>query len=285
MKITSTHSDGTELTLLRELDAATPAALDDAAHRRAEARLQQILAESDTAVTSHPAPRRSRALRRGVALAAGAAAVAVAVFAVGTGGSNTAYASWTAVPDRISAPDRAVADTACRGADVGLRSPVLALAERRGDWVVLLYTGTHAEFAGTPAATACMARLALGADSASDVDLGTAGGQGAIPLAGQFTEGSLFEFSAGGGMFGRADRPSVAVTLGDVGPDVAAVTVHPADGSSVEATVADGHYVAWWPDRALESDAITPDAAPSPGYDITLTTGHTLLDALPTLPR
>jgi hypothetical protein len=273
-----------ELDAFRPLDAAPQAELDVTEQIRANARLQQILASDPGCESPANGPigkRRSRPARRiaaPIALAAVAAITATVVLLPGAGGNDAAYASWNAVPGSISSPDRAVADAACRGR-LDLASPQLDLAERRGEWVALLYTATE-HMAGM-----CLAHLPAGAAKANDIDVSQGGGdQGFLPVAGEFTEGNIAEFR-GGNIFGFADRPEIALTHGNVGEDVAAVTITTPDGQLVEATVRDGRYAAWWPGKALGGE-LEGNGGPAPdiSYTITLNDQTVIEDATPRKP-
>lgn len=278
-----------ELDAFRPLDAAPHGDLDKAGQIRANARLQQILASDPDNGNASNGPigkRRSRPARRiaaPIALAAVAAITAMVVLLPGTGGKDAAYASWNAVPGSISSPDRAVADAACRGR-MDLASPQLDLAERRGEWVVLLYTDTE-HMAGM-----CLAYLPAGAAKTKDIDVSQGGGdQGFLPVAGEFSEGSMAEFR-GGSIFGFGDRPEIALTHGNVGEDVAAVTITTPDGQLVEATVQDGRYAAWWPGTVFSSDVegsgVEGRGGPTPAisYTITLNDQTVIEDATPRMP-
>ena len=276
----------TDLSLLRDLDVAPRVDLDGAARARAAERLRMILSAptfEDQGRSLKGAPkRRSHVPRWATITTAAAAAVTVAgVMPNLFGADSNAYASWTPVAQQSSADDRALADAACRDAGLDLDSPELAIAERRGQWIALLYTSAD------PTVATCMARLPIGSDDVGDVDLASAGGQGAVPVSGQFTQGPVFEYG-GGGLFGTGDRPTISLTLGDVGDQVAEVTIHTAAGEDVVATVADGRYVAWWPGHAFPTDFDEPSGrggpAPTFTYSITLEDGTVIEDAQFTSP-
>lgn len=273
-----------ELDAFRPLDSAPQGELDETGQIRANARLQQILASdpgSESPANGPLGKRRSRPARRiaaPIALAAVAAITATVVLLPGAGSNDTAYASWTAVPGSISSADRVVADAACRGR-IGLVAPQLDLAERRGEWVVLLYTDTE-HMTGM-----CLAHLPAGAQRANDIDVSRGGGdQGFLPVAGEFTEGNMAEFR-GGNILGFRDRPEIALTHGNVGQDVSAVTLTTPDGQSVEATVRDGRYAAWWPGKAFGGD-VEGNGGPAPAisYTITLNDQTVIEDATPRMP-
>jgi hypothetical protein len=56
---------------------------------------------------------------------------------------------------------------------------------------------------------------------------------------------------------GTRDSAGNALTLvdGRTGAGVTAVTIHRSDGSSVQATVTNGWYLAWWPGTVAATDA------------------------------
>ena len=252
-----------ELDLLRSLDAAPAGAVSD------RDRLAEIL---DSPVP----PSRIRPGRRLAVLGAVAASAAVAVPVSGLLGTDAAaYESWTPAPTQLAETDRAAADAACRDADLDVSGPEPRLAERRGDWAVLQYAGRRGE---VPVVVTCMARVPAGSASADDVDLAWVGGLGAVPTDAEYTDGGLVQLG-GHSLLGR-DRPEVAVVQGDVGPDVATLTFRLDDGRTVVATVAGGHYVAWWPGRAVGADG-------SDAFTVTVTTvgGRRTVGAAPTSPR
>lgn len=273
-----------DLNAFRPLDYAPPSDLDEAGRIRANARLQQILAsdpDNGNAANGPIGKRRSRPARRivaPIALVAVAAITATVVLLPGVGSNDAAYASWNAVPGSISSADRAVADAACLGR-LDLVSPQLDLAERRGEWVVLLYTASE-YMTGM-----CLAHLPAGSQKADNIDFSRGGGdQGFLPVAGEFTEGNIGEFR-GGNIFGFGDRPEIALTHGNVGEDVAAVTITTPDGQLVEATVQDGRYAAWWPGKAFGGE-LEGNGGPAPdiSYTITLNDQTVIEDASPRMP-
>lgn len=273
-----------ELNAFQPLDSAPEVGLNEPGRIRANARLLQILASDpeNGNIANHPqSKRRSRPKRRvaaSVALAAVAVLTATGVLFPGAGSKEAAYASWNAVPGSISSTDSAVADAACRGR-MDLGSPQLDLVERRGEWVVLLYTATD-HMVGM-----CLAHVPVGASRAGEIDFSRGGGdQGFLPVAGEFTEGNMGEFR-GGSNFGFRDRPDVALTHGNVGPDVAAVTITTPDGQLVEATIQDGRYAAWWPGKIFGSK-VEGNGGPAPAisYTITLKDQTVIMDATPRMP-
>ena len=79
-----------------------------------------------------------------------------------------------------------------------------------------------------------------------------------------------------------------SITDGAVGEEVAAVTIH-AGALTVDASVQNGRYAAWWPGPAFGTGPRKPDGEEGPrqlilSYDLTLTDGTVIHDAQPTLP-
>lgn len=218
------------------LDAAGPVTSAD--RERAAAGLERILASPYDA----PAPRRRR--RRRLVIAGVTAAVAAAAGAIvvlpGTIGGGRAYASWTPVPTALTAAEIDLIGPECRdglkGGSLDVKRAELVLAERRGEYAVMLYRTDNPNMSG-----ACLAHNVPGDDDVDDVKWGAGGGSGPAEKApaGRYTEGALSDFG------------DASVTDGAVGPDVTAVTVHTGD-LSVQATVRNGRYVVWWPGPAVE---------------------------------
>jgi hypothetical protein len=296
-------------TALRGLDAAEPLTEQDAG--RADLLLASILSSDPSAAepTPTPAPRRRPTVRWASAAAALAAVTAGGV-AVSTLTAPAAYASWTATPSAVTDAETATVVAACRdqigtlggshgeelppgvppmpsvsASDLGLR-----LAERRGDWVYVSLTAATGD--GYDWSADCIAELPAGSTGDPEHVSSTASGGGGLPApeGREFTEGSISEFGATDGLLGllgRRDEPASA-TNGRVGPDVAGVTIH-AGSVSVEASVKDGTYAAWWPGHAFDPSQPLPPSGqggpePTITYDVTLKDGTVLKDAKPWRP-
>lgn len=280
---------------LRRLDAAPRASLDDVARVRATSVLERTLAVGqlpDVRAAGRRDPRVPRPRRTGVRvalLAGAAAAVAVGIGATEVlGGGATAYAdSWEPVPAPASTADVAAAERACAGtarsvAGDGASRLQPRLAERRGDLVLLALDDGAPE----PATVMCVAALPPG--GGADFLSGSGGGGVVRPPADGVTDAGIFQRTTPG--------DELSVIDGLAGKRVEAVTVHTADGRSVEATVEGGHYAAWWPGRAMvERDQPLPSGAqggcagdcdggqPVPSYtlDVTLDDGTVLRHVVP----
>ncbi|MER7420214.1 hypothetical protein ABT346_26100 [Micromonospora peucetia] len=264
-------------TALRSLDAAgTPTAEQ---HQRAAATLERIVATAPAADPTHPgaaAPVRRPRRRLLLIPVAAAALTAAAVVLPGGGDGGRAYASWTPVPTALTTAEIDTVAPACRkrlrGGSLDLERARLVLAERRGEHVALLYRTDDPDISGS-----CLARNLQGDDDVDDVDVGIGGSSGpALPAPARgFTQGAI------------ADYRDASITDGAAGADVAGVTIH-AGNLTVQASVSNGRYVAWWPGAALELDHDQPsgegDARPIITYDLTLTDGTVVHDAQPTRP-
>jgi len=291
---------------LRALDPVPHDTLVDA-DRRARL-LESVLATDPAQPVADlpvPPPRRPRRPVRRVAWGA-AAAVTLAGVSVAlplTNGGEPAFASWTAEPAAASDRDAEVLREACLeqvgdsvGGDGAPEVPSAELAtrltDRRGEWVSVLLTATApGRYQFT---VACLGRLPAGSsDGPSEITHAVTGGGGwAAPSGDQLVEGPMAELAVGGGPFGMGEQERAATTNGEVGPDVVGVTIH-AGGTTVEASVADGTYAAWWPGRIFDPAEVVADAAPGlPDgepepllrYDVTLRDGTVLRDVDPVHP-
>jgi hypothetical protein len=256
--------------LLRTLDAAAPG-LSESERRRADATLDRIVATPLRPVASRAAGHR-RLRRRLVLLPALAIALAaVAMLTQGGGGDRVSFSSWSPTPSAVVGRELSVAQSACRnslrGSSLDLDRARLVLAERRGDFVALLYRTEVPDLSGS-----CLMQLPTGATRAHWID-GAVGGSSGPALAapdGGFTQGAVSS-SAG-----------VSITDGAVGAGVRAVTIH-ADRISVHATIRDGRYAAWWPGPAYRQGPSGPKLDLT--YDLTLDNGTVVTNAQPTRPR
>lgn len=221
---------------LAELDAAPPAPLSAAERARADATIARILG-SDPGADGPPVrcPRR-RTRRRVLGATALAAACTTGVVALQlAAGGQSASASWTAIPHRPTDPQTVAAAGDCRdsladgpgGASAArLRSAGVAVAERRGDWTLVVLAGPDRFEAS------CLTH-----------DAGMIGslGRPTLPAPGPR---EVLVTSAGTGV---VDGEPVALLIGTLGADVRTLTVHTQAHGDVVATVARGHVAAWWP--------------------------------------
>lgn len=261
---------------LRTLDAATP--LTDDQRERAKTVLDQIVATPLDTTAPAPARRGARRARLAVvSTAALALAVGLVVLPGSGGGGDPAYASWTATPTTVSEGDLAAVERVCRrrlsGALMDLDRAELALAERRGDHVVLLYRTDDPDMSGS-----CLTTVRPGSGRVLEVSASAGGSSGpALPAPPTgLTQGAI------------AQHRGASITDGAVGTQVVGVTIHAGD-LSVQASVRNGRYVAWWPGPAFEDGPVQPsgEGGPEPmlTYDLTLQDGTLLTGVAPTLPR
>lgn len=270
-----------DLALDQRLRALDVAPADEPIDRvRQDQLLETLLSEND-----------QRPLRRLAWIGVAAAAVAAAAVVVpATTGGQPAFAGWTSETGAAAPADAEAMRAACLdqvGDTVGGDgAPEMAtstlttrLADRRGDWVSVLLTGTGTD--RYQFTVACLGRLPSGSSGdPKDVTHALSGGGGfAAPGGHDLVEGSMAEFTVGGGFLGLGRSARAATTHGEVGPEVTAVTLH-AGGESIEASVDGGTYAAWWPGRLFAS----ADAEPTVRYDVTLRDGTVLYDVDPVHP-
>jgi hypothetical protein len=260
---------------LRSLDAAV-GTLDDGHRRRAEALLERI-----AATPADAAPDRTGGGSRGrlVWISAIAAAIAIGFVALqGRGESGAAYASWSATPSAVAPRDLHTVVRACRDqlhhyADGGVNPDAIpvALAERRGDFVAVLFHQDNPDLSAS-----CVAGNPAGSTQVGDIETGLGGSSGPAwtPPAGRITQGAISQYGG---------KQPASFTDGAVGPGVVGVTIH-AGSETVTASMANGRYAAWWPGKAF-SDG--PQAGPEPliTYDVHLADGSVKTNVAVALPR
>ena len=187
------------------------------------------------AIDYHPRRRRIRKLPAIGAL--GVTGVAAAVAAIVTLGSSAApaFAGWQPTPGTPAPGQLAQAIQAC-GKDLG--SPVLT--DSRGPYTASIY-------ADSTTSDVCLSGngVSMSSSSTSTAPASVAAGQ--IQLDGG----------------GTRDAAGNALTLvdGPTGAGVTAVTIERSDGSSVQATVANGWYLAWWPGTVTATKAAVTTAS------------------------
>ena len=182
-----------------------------------------------SAIDYHP---RSRRLRKLPAISAlGATGIAAAVAAIVTLGSSAApaFAGWRATPSNPAPGQLAQAAEAC---GQGLGSPVLI--DSRGPYTAAIY-------ADSTTSDVCLSGNGVSMSSSSTSAAPASVTAGRIQLDGG----------------GTRDSAGNALTLvdGRTGAGVTGVTIKRSDGSSVQATVANGWYLAWWPGTVAATTA------------------------------
>ena len=188
---------------------------------------------------------------------AGLAGGVVAVPAL-TGGDR-AFASWRAVPQGLSAAQRADAAESCRDSQLGgddgtyaasLGSAEPVVAERRGSWTTVVLAGPDG-----------FSALCISDDSAglfADGMIGSVGtGAGAAPGPREVLATDL-----GSGTMSAGD---LSLAAGLAGPDVVGVTYRSVAHGEVVATVSGGRFALWMPGDELR------DASATDGVEVELT--------------
>jgi hypothetical protein len=192
-------------------------------------------------------PRRSR-LRPPVAIgataAAGAAAGAAAlVISLGAGATN-AFAGWTAKPTRPMPGQLQAAMASCQASQSPIAGLPLKLADTRGPF-------TFSVYADNETSTTCIKGPSLTAVSTS---------QSSMPV--RVPDGQIALSSA----HPPPNRVGQAYSFADgrTGAGVSGVTLVLDNGTTVQATVGNGWFVAWWPgDHEVSSARITTPAGVS----------------------
>jgi hypothetical protein len=176
-------------------------------------------------------PRRHRLGRLPAIGALGTAGTAAAVAAIVILGSNAgpAFAGWQPTPTTPAPGQLAQAEHAC-GQDLG--SPVLT--DSRGPYTASIY-------ANSTTGDVCLSGSGASMSSSSTSVTPTSVAAGQIQADGS----------------GTRDSAGNALTLvdGRTGAGVTAVAIERSDGSSVQATVANGWYLAWWPGTVAATNA------------------------------
>lgn len=207
-------------------------------------------------------------------------AVAATVAVGGVAGTMTligdagppSYSSWSADPMAVTGHDLGVTTAVChrklRDSSLDVDRATLALAERRGGHVALLFRTDDPDTSG-----ACLLEHTAGSDRVGHVAAGIGGSTGralSAPPRG-YTQGVVSQFDG------------ASITDGAVGDEVVGVTIHAGD-LVVEATLDRGRYTAWWPGPAFSEP---PDGGPPRfllTYDLELQDGTVVRDAPPTVP-
>jgi hypothetical protein len=176
-------------------------------------------------------PRRHQVGKLPAIGALGAAGVAAAVAGIVALGSSAApaFAGWRPAPSTPSAGQLAQAGQDC---GQGLGIPVLS--DSRGPYTASIYDNSTTD-------AICLSGdgVSMSSTSTTTAPVSVAAGQ--------------IQFRGGG----MRDSAGDALTMldGRTGAGVTAVTIDLSDGSSVEATVADGWYLAWWPGNVTATNA------------------------------
>jgi hypothetical protein len=229
--------------MIEQLESELRAALRERAAQVPAASIAR-LAHNDY----HPRTRRLRppVAIGAVASVAGAAGAVAIVISLSAGASN-AFAGWSPKPT-APAPDQ----LAAASADCQTQSPVaglpLKLADTRGPFTFSVYADSNSSATCIKGPTFTSVSNST---TSSPIDVPS----GHILLSGSHASES------GGSSYSFAD--------GRTGDSVSAVTLVLADGTSVQATVANGWFVAWWPgvQDVKSADITTPSGTSSQTFD------------------
>jgi hypothetical protein len=236
--------DDRDLQDLRRLDPAHPPRPGSGRSPAAQAMLGRILEEPHRGAAATGAVRTRRAPRWLLVGAAAAAVTAGLIVLPPWGAPDSAFASWTAVPEELPVArlQEQLGELPCDpGTSDGpsVRNGDVVLAEERGD-ITFLVTATPAS----------MAHCLLVDGHFHSTSWG--GVVGPVELGPDEVDTVL---AAGAGQ-GAAGYTAI---MGRVGPDVVGVDVHPLASpddppglqgqlpAKVQATVDGGYYGAWWP--------------------------------------
>jgi hypothetical protein len=272
-----------------------------------EAELRAALTERAHDVPAHVEERlrgidyrpRSRALDPRVALATGAglAATGGAVVAiVGLGaGTSPAFAGWTATPTPPAAEQTASARERCTSQLAGARGapssippssiPATgwqpALTDTRGPFtaMILRSAGTSATCFNGPSFTTIAANNTQRDGGASEHALSGSSTAGSGAGSSQSSTSVMGLGGNGAGPIGPATQSHLLTSSGQaytfvqgqVVSGVTGVTLVRSDGSNVQATVADGSFVAWWPGSAGATSAQIASSAGVATQQLTFT--------------
>jgi hypothetical protein len=219
---------------LREMLSERAAQIDPAASARLRA------------IDYRPRRRRGPTLPALGALGVSATAAVVAVVALASSAAP-AFAGWSPTPTPPAAGQLAAAEQAC-SANLGI--PVLT--DTRGPYTVSIYANATSSHTCLQGGSLSIASSNSGPNQA-DVSAGQ------VQLNGS----------------GMKNSSGQALTLvnGRIGAGVRSVTIDRSDGSSVQATVTGGWYLAWWPGTVHATAA-----------QVTTTTG-TVTEQFPSTPQ
>jgi hypothetical protein len=202
-----------------------------------------------TAHDYHPRHRRlTPPLAIGAtATAAAAAGAATLVISLGAG-ATTAFAGWTPKPTAPAPGQLQGAQASCESGQSPVSGLPLKLADTRGPF-------TFSVYADSQTSAACIKGPSFRAvtTSMSSAPVSVPGAQIVLSSARGRAPG-------GGGPSGGAGN-AYSFADGRTGAGVSGVTLVLDDGTTVQATVGNGWFVAWWPgDHMVESAQITTPA-------------------------
>jgi hypothetical protein len=215
-------------------------------------RAAQVPATSIARLTQLDYDPRTRGLRPPLALgalagAAGTAGAVVALVSLGAGASN-AFAGWTPAPTLPSPSQLAAATAECK-----TQSPVkglpLQLSDTRGPF-------TFSVYADSDSSATCISGPSFTAVSGS-----ISSAPANVPAGRVLLSTSHLT---------NRDGQAYSFAEGHTGSGVSGVTLILDEGTTVQSTVANGWFVAWWPNghEVKTADITTPSGVKTQTFDL-----------------
>jgi len=224
-------------------------------------------------VDYHPRTSRVPARLTAGALAGAAVTTGTVVSAVVLGSSQAAFAGWSAAPTAASAARTSTAEATCAarlaavpappgGATPGPWSTVDS--DVRGPFTLVVYGdggGDVATCITGPSITVVSLSAAHGGSVTASGQGGAVDGRGASGStmitrigSGSITKGSVTHLDS-------TSQGPYTLVEGQLDPSVTGVTLIRSDGEHVEASTANGWFVAWWPGNGDTTSAEITTAA------------------------
>jgi hypothetical protein len=230
--------------MIDQLESDLRAALRD--------RAAKVPAASSARLTHLDYRPRTRALRPPVAIgalagAAGTAGAIAAVITLGAGATN-AFAGWSRVPTAPAPMQIATAGVSCKAQPQTGGLP-LKLADTRGPFTFMVYADSNAS-------AVCISGPTFTSVSGTRSSLPITVPDGKVQLSAAHMT--------------NRDGQAYSFADGHTGADVTGVTLILDDGTSVQATVGGGWFVAWWPSphSVKSAELATPSGVKTQTFDL-----------------
>ena len=258
-----------------------------------------IAARRDGLIREIATPQRRHVSRRlalsGAAAIAGAGAATAAVLVAFTGaGASNAFAGWTATPTVPTSGETANALAACTSRLASSGAPRSGgpahgwqpvLTDTRGPFtaMILQSAGASATCLSGPLFTTTEANAASGGASEHVLSNGTAspGAPPAVSIMGLGGSSSGPIEHATQSRLSTAGGQPYTFVQGQVADGVTSLTLVRSDGSNVQATIADGSFLAWWPGTAEATSAQMASSSGAKTQQLTFTPLPTPPNATP----
>jgi hypothetical protein len=203
-------------------------------------------------LAEHDYRPRTRRLRPPVAIGAVATGAAVGTAAVvislGAGASN-AFAGWTPAPTPPAPGQLTAAREACARSQSPVAGLPLAIADTRGPFTLAIYADSTS--------------TAMCINGPSFMAVSESGGNAPVTVpAGHVQLASVHRSDRGNQAYGWA--------IGRTGDGVSGVTLVLDDRTKVQATVANGWFVGWWPSgqKLASAELTTPAGVITQAFDL-----------------